>query len=359
MPEKALDAKTDDASSASSAEAEPQDVEQADSSTATDEGAEGTTDSSPDKEAKSLADVVAQVTKEAETTEAEAEVDSNKPETTEEGDQEEEQAAESDAPKEEQLPFHDHPRWKEVLGQRDEYKAKAERAEPCVKYVAELERFRQANRITPERFNEAMTLAALVENDPVAAVGKLRDILVGLETYTGERLTPDLQAKLDAAREKHHDGLIDDDTFKAVESTIRDAHKLRVEAKSAELKGQRTTQDIARQQQYAVTEALNAWTSSKSETDTDFKPSANGEIGKFELVRALFAEMWRQAPPETPQAAVSLAEKAYKAIADRESKQAKPLSKVLTSQRSSKTKAQPPKTLHDVVVAAYRGKVSA
>lgn len=144
---------------------------------------------------QTLVDVLAQaLTTEEETPKQEAAEEKGE-EKGEEPDPEALQSAE-DA----KLPFHQHPRWRQVYSEakqlrQDKASLEAEREElaPRIKALDELTDYCTAQGVSEAEFNTGVTLIALVKNNPAKALEALRPIMKRLEADVGEgELPPEL-----------------------------------------------------------------------------------------------------------------------------------------------------------------------
>lgn len=88
------------------------------------------------------------------------------------------------------VPFHKHPRFQQVLGRMKSAEVDAER-------YRNVDRFIQDNGLTADSAAEALTIAALMVNDPAEAWKRLQPALQKLLVSAGEALPPDLQRQVD------------------------------------------------------------------------------------------------------------------------------------------------------------------
>lgn len=265
---------------------------------------------------------------------------------------EEEQTASQEPETEEsddkQPPFHEHPRWKEVIKERDSLAMKVEEAKPLVERATAIQDYCQRYGVSDQQLNEAIEIAALLVNDPLSARQRLKPIMDVLDGYSGDKLPQDLQQAVE-------DGTLDPKFAKEL-----------AQARSGQTVQQRKVgvaeQNASQTSINAVQSALNAWDMAHRKIDPDFQPKANGAVdGKYELFRDKLMTMVSTRPVRSPQEAIKFAEEAYEAVGKtlaRFTVRSKPASKVLPTNGSSSTAAEPaPKSLLDVarrVMAKHR-----
>lgn len=318
MPEENLDAKASEESSTSTDANSAVDS----STTAKKDAKTETTESSTEvKEATTLEEAASQAgEKHREGTEKkdeEAKTDST--------EKKEEAAVESekDASNEE-VPFHEHPRWQQVNKELGEAKPLAERAKKLDQYLTE-------TGISNAQFEDMLKIGALMNTDPAKALEALRPYVEALESYQGLRLPDDLKKKLD-------DGVIDEETAK--ETAILRARK-DVDSRTAQ---QRAELQLSN----SIGEALVSWETAKRKADPDFDK-------KYDLLLDRFNRL-TQANKEkrSPQNSIALAEQAYKEVNDKLGIFVpKPAAKkVLTSTGASVQTKTEPETFEEAVAAA-------
>lgn len=232
-----------------------------------------------------------------------------------EEDKEDEESDESTPPKAD-VPFHNHPRWKEVLKERDEARGEIEALKPKAETVDALNSFCQQNDISEEDFQSALRLAALSKKDVKAFRDELNTMLESIDTSMGTRLPADLQKKVD-------DGVIDEETAKEVA-------KSRMAQRAAEANAKRTAEQSSRASGQAIASTLDRWETDQKKLDPSYDVRREAFMDRMQA-------LWAQRQPRTPQEAVALAEEANKTIKARYAKtRPKPQTrKVLRSTGSS------------------------
>ncbi len=153
------------------------------------------------------------------------------------------------------LPFHQHPRWQEVIKERDSLKQATEALKPFIDQQKNLDSYLRTNRITPDQFSEALQFLALQNSNPAEAYNKyVKPLNERLGKYEGQVIPPDLQEKVDR-------GVL----------TAEDAAAWSKQRANAEFTQQRLQQDAVSQEEQAQATALDDWVSQKRKSDPDYE----------------------------------------------------------------------------------------
>lgn len=221
-------------------------------------------------------------------------------ETKPEGEAEAAAAAKADAEGDEtDVPFHEHPRWKAVLRERDELKPDAEQYRGIMGFM-------DHHGLSGEEVSEGFeVMARLKSGDPAQlreALDWFEPRVQSLRESLGMVLPSDLQQKVD-------DGVLDADVAKELAET-RAASALR--ERQDEVRSDATAElaqtEKLRETAQAVGTAVSGWETEIRRTDPDYAKKA-------ELVEsALIALVAREGTPGTPEAAVALTVKAYEQV---------------------------------------------
>jgi hypothetical protein len=223
----------------------------------------------------------------------------------------------------EKLPFHNHPRWKEVVSERDALKPKAEQFEKITSFMS-------ANGLSNQEVIEGFQIMALMKTNPVEAHKRISEYKSKLDALVGEKLPEDLSKKVE-------DGYVDKDS--AAETARLRAEKALYEQRMAQQQEQQTAQ-----RQSAIHSAVVNWEQKMKATDADWS-------AKQEFVTDQVKLMMATEQPSTPEQAISLVERAYSITKERMSRfapQRKPVTHVPSSTSSANVISQP-KTLLEAV----------
>lgn len=205
----------------------------------------------------------------------------------------------------ENLPFGKHPRWKQVLSERNEYREQAQQYEAKAKELDQITGFMQENKLNAEEVARGFRIQALLKTDPMQARDELKAIVRQLDEFAGEVLPDDIQAAVDR-------GEISEEYARQL------AHSQQVQRYQAE-QAQRSQQQTAQEREAAQRErlqrehaervtqlrdAVTTWEQAKLSSDPDYERLQGLVVKNLQL-------MALEAPPETPEQARALAEKAY------------------------------------------------
>lgn len=193
----------------------------------------------------------------------------------------------------EKLPFHNHPRWKEMLTEREALKPRAEQYDKIVSFM-------NTNSLTPSEMADGMRVMALMKHNPTAAYDQLQTYIQKLAPFTGEELSPEMKAKVD-------EGFVDPDTAKEL-SRLK-AEKEFLNQRSEELYQQQIAQNQASSQR-AMYDAVVGWEAAEKARDPDW-------AAKYEMVQDRVRSLMATTKPASAEEAVQLARRALSDVNDR------------------------------------------
>jgi hypothetical protein len=193
----------------------------------------------------------------------------------------------------EKLPFHNHPRWKEMLSEREALKPRAEQYDKIVSFM-------NTNSLTPNEMADGMRVMALMKHNPAAAYEQLQTYIKKLAPFTGEELHPEIKAKVD-------EGFVDPDTAKEL-SRLK-AEKEFLNQRSEEIYQQHIEQQQAASQK-AMYDAVVGWEASEKARDPDW-------AAKYEMIQDRVRSLMTTTKPSNPEEAVQLARRALSDVNDR------------------------------------------
>jgi hypothetical protein len=152
-----------------------------------------------------------------------------------------------------QLPFHNHPRWKEVIAERNALREKAGSFDTLIGEVAK-------TGLDVREFNELLGVGALIKQDPAKALERIEAVADQLRGIVGDKLPDTLKKRVD-------DGEIS-------EADAREISRAKAQASLAE---QRRVQDAEGQQQARIQthlddckRAVTAWMDAEAKLDPDW-----------------------------------------------------------------------------------------
>lgn len=224
----------------------------------------------------------------------------------------------------EKLPFHNHPRWKEVQSELKEAKPAAEEYRKITTYM-------QSNGLTSQEVAEGFQIMALMKNNPAEAHKRISEYKSRLDAFVGEKLP-------DPIREKVDNGSIDPETAKEYAALLaqRQLEQQRAEYQQVEL---------ARRSQDGMRNAVVNWEQQKKSKDPEWSTK---EALITDRVRSLMASE----QPNTAEQAVALVERAYSQITDQLRKIAPQRTPInpMRSTMSSVTATASPKSLKEAIM---------
>ena len=259
------------------------------------------------------------------------------------------ETAGADTAKDDLPPFHNHPRFKEIVAENAAFREKVTQFEALrepAENFKKLDNFLTTNHLDQSDFENGLKMMTLMKNDPEKALEALEPYYQALLKANGKVLPEDIQQKLEA-------GLIDQDTATAMSvDRARNAHltsKLEAERnRQTKAEEERQRNEVARTQYEITTQmtsAVTKWETEWGAKDVDY-PTL------MPLVRDRVAQLARATPPKTPEDAVKLAEDARKQITQEMGKllpRKKPITTGPTGGGSSRNVQAVAKTGLDVV----------
>jgi hypothetical protein len=197
------------------------------------------------------------------------------------------------------VPFNSHPRFRKLLEEKNEYKAKFAEYEPDAQQFRQIQTFMDTAHLTPEEVAEGlMLMAEMKSGDPEKAYAALSTKLEGLAITTGKKLPQELEERIEQ-------GYVDRETAQKMHVENATAKS---DAARANLVNQQRTQQDAKAQVTAMSTAVSAWESTTRASDPDFDVKA-------ELVKdRVRAHMALHGMPANSSDALALTQSAYDTV---------------------------------------------
>jgi hypothetical protein len=197
------------------------------------------------------------------------------------------------------LPFNKHPRFRELVKEKNSYKTQVAEYEADAKQYREIQGFMQANGLTAEEVAQSLeTLAKMKTGDPAKAYELMQERLEAMAVAAGKKLPAELEEKVEQ-------GYIDRETAQELHQRQAEAER---KAEMASTQLERQSQQDQQAQVHAMASAVAAWEQSTKATDPDFDLKA--ELVK-DRVRAHVAQ---HGMPKTTDAALKMSKDAYDAV---------------------------------------------
>ena len=243
------------------------------------------------------------------------------------------------------LPFHKHPRWKEVLADRDSWKTKAREFEEPAKQFQQVQEFMTKSNLTPPEVADGFMVMSLMRNNPAEALPHLRRYITEIELLTGQRLPDDIQEKVES-------GMITEDAGKELAKARIDSatSKSRLEQMTQQQTAERTATANR-----SVQSAVDSWEQQVKATDPDF---GRKRAYVMSIIQATIAGK----PMPSAADAVLISQRAYeqvnkdlKSFMPAPNRTATPATPRSSDVSSGPGNAAPPKTALDAVKRALGG----
>lgn len=248
--------------------------------------------------------------------------------TDEQGVQDEGQAQKDDPNKAaEKLPFHNHPRWKEV-------NAKLKDAEPAAEQYRKITNFMENNHLSQQEMVDGFKVMAMMKQEPAEAYKALKAYVDKLAPFAGEVLPDELKRRVD-------DGFDSPETAKQLAALQA---KEQFDRERFTQVQERQEQQQAVERQNAIVNAVESWEKAEEAKDPDWS-------AKYEMVNDRVMALLRTERPASPSDAIEIARRALSDVNAR----LRPLAgrstpiKSPTSSLSSASTRPAPRSLDDVV----------
>lgn len=243
--------------------------------------------------------------------------------------------------------LHKHPRFQEVLSQRNAFKEEAEKLKAPAESYVKITAFLDDNGITNEEMVGLFKVAALAKVNPDEALKELQPLLTDLYERTGAFLPADL-------RDDVEEGRITEDRARELARTRAEAAESRRQVETTRERAARVEQETQAGTQAAAFErAVVDWEASVKARDPDF---AVKEEFVADRCRALIAE---RGQPRTVEAMREILEQAHTDVTTALRKMAPqrgPVNPTPTTARTTDATAVPTSLEEAVRIAVARGK---
>tara|TARA_B100000963_G_scaffold360543_1_gene391808 strand:+ start:286 stop:1290 length:1005 start_codon:yes stop_codon:yes gene_type:complete len=262
-------------------------------------------------------------------------------ETLSEATEKDESPDEAEEEENAKLPFHNHPRFKQVIKERKEAKEQLELARKDQDEYKKITSYLEANNLTADEAAQGFQIMAMMKSSPTEAIKALTPYMNSLQEATGQTLSDDIREKVDQ-------GYMDEDIGKELSMARAENERLKKLNES-----QSQQQDLAKQRQNIdqLANAVTEWENKIAQTDPDYS-RIEKEVN--DRVRVKVLEAGR---PETQEQALKIAQEAYNEVKGRHVTTKTPI-KATQGGKLGGTPMPEPKSLMDVVEMALTGSSS-
>jgi hypothetical protein len=227
---------------------------------------------------------------------------------------------------EEKLPFHNHPRWKQLVQERETFKSRSDE-------YGKIETYMTVNKLSPQEVAQGYHVMSLIKNNPAEAYRVLQGHLQRLAPIVGETLPEDIEKKVEMG---------DVDVESAKELARARAHSNFLIAQQHQAAAEQQAQDF-NAKQASARDAVMGWEENMKRRDPDYS-------AKQKFVMDRVRNLLQTVQPQSAEEALAIVDKAYQEVTvDMSAFIPKRSSTVLTSSASSVSAQPQPKTLLDVV----------
>lgn len=251
------------------------------------------------------------------------------------------------------LPFHNHPRFREVLSQRNalrgelgEAQTKLRQYEPDAQQWMNVREFMQSNNLSDQDVLDGFRMMALLRTDPLQGRAAIAQYLTDVDRALGLLLPDDL-------REDVESGYLSEE--RAAELAKARAATASYEAQTAEQRQQEERNQALRENEalaQRLTSAAETWENARRARDPDFEVKADLIADRMRSIAQA-----ERLQPRTPEEITALLDRAAQDVAVH-LKRFVPAARAVnrpTSASPATVAAPEPKTLREAIMLAARG----
>lgn len=205
-------------------------------------------------------------------------------------------------------PFHKHPRWQEMVRERNDLKQKVESFQERASEYDKIHQFMESNGLSPDEVARSIRTMAMIRNNPAQAREVLAKELESLDQFVGKKLPDDLQREVE-------EGYMTQERAQEL-ARLRNEHSMTRQQVETERRQREQVQEQARRQQtqQAQQQALEAqrnavrnWEQQIRSRDPDYERIQPFVYKELRL-------MAQEQPARTPEEAVELAKQAHSRV---------------------------------------------
>lgn len=240
------------------------------------------------------------------------------------------------------VPFNKHPRFRELVKEKNAYKAKLAEYEPDAQQYREIQSFMEKAQLSAEEVAEGlMLMAEMKSGDPVKAYEALTRKVETLALASGKKLPADLEQRIEQ-------GYVDRET---AESLYQQQVAAQRQAAQAQAQLEQRTRKDAQAQVQAIAGAVATWESATRAGDPDFDLKADFVKDRVR------AHMAAHGMPKSAEEALQISRQAYEAVTQtlQRARGPKPAMRPAVGGKVNGSAAPEPRNLLDVIRQALSG----
>lgn len=244
------------------------------------------------------------------------------------------------------LPFHEHPRWQKMKGERDDLRKQVEEFKAPAEQYHQIEQFMNQSGLVADEVAQGFQVMDMIKNNPQAAYEYMVGAVEVLGQMLGKTVSPELQARIDAGEM----------TEEAARQLAEAQAQSQLHQQSAQA-AQQQQQQLAQQQQLQqmtqqIQAGVSAWESEVMKSDPDYSKKSDMVLRVAQGIRA--DRIAKGMAPRNAQEAVDIVKEAYENVNKTlgvTSARRQPTDKTPTSSASSGQAASPsgPQSLAEAV----------
>lgn len=192
----------------------------------------------------------------------------------------------------EQLPFHKHPRFQQIVREKNSYKEDATQFRAISDYMAE-------NRLSADEVDQGFVIMSALRNDPVKALEMIAPIVQDLLQKTGTTLSPEVSQMVDEGEMS--------------ETAAKELSRYKAQVALQENRNQEALQQQAamkeRQTEQSIVSSVEQWEQQIATRDPDYAAKKSIVFDKIRLSQL-------ERPAQSPQEALAYAEAAYRSATE-------------------------------------------
>lgn len=163
----------------------------------------------------------------------------------------------------EKLPFHNHPRWKELIAEKNDLKSQVEDLQVSSQFGRVIHDYMEQTGLSDDNLTELLQIGAGALTDPQSVIPRVEKFLNDLKAATGDTLPDDLQDKVNQGYITEEDAL-EMSRLRASQNRFQ-AQQRQSQDTAADQERRRATDQVSRS-----VNAANTWAQQRQKDDAGF-----------------------------------------------------------------------------------------